>query len=167
MNWAANSPDTNWIATTYWKDRGTFIWDTRTQKRAHDFGANGGFVTFSPDGRHLLVGSAHLYTLWEIGTWRRIWDLSRGSAGELVGEAAFSNDGAMIALCPEVNLLQLVDAATGRKIAAFHSPVPKNVRHVAFSADGRTLAVSTFVKDIQLWDLRALRQELSEMKLDW
>ena len=167
MNWAAISPDTNWIATSYWKDRGTYIWDTSTRQRAHDFGANGGFVTFSPDSRHLLVGSAHLYVLWEIGTWRRIWELSRRSAGELTGEGAFSNDGSMIALCPEVNLLQLVEADTGRKIASLHSPVLKNLRHVAFSPDSQTLAVSTFDKDIQLWDLRALRQELAQMKLDW
>jgi WD40 repeat protein len=167
INSAAISPDTNWIATSYWKDRGTYIWDTRTRKRAHSFGAEGGFVTFSPDSRHLLVGSAHRYTLWEIETWRRIWELPRRSAGELVARGAFSPDGRMIALCPEVNLLQLVEADTGREIASLYSPIPKNLSYVAFSPDGETLAVSTFDKDIQLWDLRALRQELAKLNLDW
>jgi WD40 repeat protein/predicted Ser/Thr protein kinase len=167
INSAAISPDTNWIATSYWKDRGTHIWDTRTRQRAYGFGASGGFVTFSPDSRRLLVGSARGYTSWEIGTWRRVWELSRSTAGELPGSGAFSPDGRMIALCPEVNLLQLVEAETGRKIAAFQAPVPKNIEAVAFSPDGRILAAATFDTEIQLWNLRALRQELAKLNLDW
>ena len=124
-------------------------------------------MIFSPDSRHLLVGSAHRYTLWEIGMWRQVWELPRRSAGELVGEGAFSADGRIIVLCPEVNLLQLVQADTGRKIASLYSPMPKNLMHVAFSADSQTLAVSTLDKDIQLWDLRALRQELASLNLNW
>jgi WD40 repeat protein len=166
INSAAISPDTNWIATSYWKDRGTYVWDTRTRKRVQSLGAQGGFVTFSPDSRRLL-GSAHRYTLWEIETWRPVWERSRRSAGELIGRGTFTSDGRMIALCPEVNLLQLVETETGRKIASLYSPMPKNLAHVAFSPDSQTLAVSTFDKDIQLWDLRALRQELARLNLDW
>jgi WD40 repeat protein len=167
INSATISPDTNWIATTYWKGGGTYIWDTRTRQRAHSFGVEGGFVTFSPDSHRLLVGSAHGYTLWEIGTWRRVWELPRRSAGELVGRGAFSPDGKMIALCPEVNLLQLVESETGRKIASLDAPIPKNIAHVAFSPDGITLGASTFDSEIQLWNMRALRQELARLNLDW
>ncbi len=167
VNSAAASPDTNWIATTYWKGGGTFIWDTRTRQRVHNFGAEGGFVTFSPDSRYLLVGSAHRYALWEVGTWRQTWDVPRRSAGELVGPGAFSPDGKMIALCPEVNLLQLVETDTGRKIASLDAPVPKNIGPLAFSPDGGTLAASTFGSEIQLWDLRAIHLELARLNLDW
>jgi len=167
INSATISPDTNWIATTYWKGGGTYIWDTRTRQRGHSFGTEGGFVKFSPDNRRLLVGSAHRYTLWEIGTWRRVWELPRRSAGELVGPGAFSPDGKMIALCPEVNLLQLIETESGRKIASLDAPVPKNIGPLAFSPDGGTLAASTFGSEIQLWDLRALRQELTRLNLDW
>src|SRR5439155_1650451 len=167
INSAAISPDTNWIATSYWKDRGTYVWDTRTRKRVQSLGAQGGFVTFSPDSRWLLVGSGHHYNLWQTGTWRRIWELSRSSAGELVGGGAFSPDGRLLALCPEVNLLQLVAVETGQKIASFHAPLSKNTSAVAFSPDGSTLAVSTFDNEIQLWDLRALREQLASLKLDW
>jgi len=164
---AAVSQDTNWIATSYWKGGGTYIWDTRTRQRAHSFGADGGFVTFGPDSRRLLIGSAHGYTLWELGTWRRVWELPRRSAGELVGRGAFSPDGRMIALCPDVNLLQLVETETGKKLASLDAPLPKNISHVAFSPDGGTLAASTFGSEIQLWDLRALHQELARLNLDW
>jgi WD40 repeat protein len=73
----------------------------------------------------------------------------------------------MIALCPGVDLLQLVESETGRKIASLDAPVPKNIDHVAFSPDGSTLAASTFDSEIQLWDLRALHQELARLNLDW
>jgi WD40 repeat protein len=105
--------------------------------------------------------------MWEIGTWRQVWELSRRSAGELIGPAAFSPDGRMIALCPAVNLLQLVETQTGRKIASLDAPIPKNIGPMAFSPDSATLAASTFDSEIQLWDLRALRQELARLNLDW
>lgn len=167
VNSAAISPNTNWMATSLWKDGGTFVWDTRTRQRVHGFGASGGFVTFSPDSRQLLVGSAHHYTLWEIGTWRQVWELSRRSAGELVGMGAFSPDGRMIALCAEADSLQLIETETGRKIASLDAPLPKNIGAVAFSPDGGTLAAATFGSEIQLWDLRALHQELARLNLDW
>jgi WD40 repeat protein/predicted Ser/Thr protein kinase len=167
INSAAISPDTNWIATSYWKDRGTAVWDTRTRKRIRSLGAQGGFVTFSADSRWLLVGSSHGYALWETGTWRRVWELSRSSPGELVGGGAFSPDRPLLAICPEVDLLQLVEVETGRKIASLYSPMRKNIGQVTFNSDGSILAASTFGNEIQLWDLRALRQELATLKLDW
>ena len=167
INSAAISPDTNWIATSYWKGRGTSAWDTRSRQRISSLGAQGGFVAFSPDSRRLLVGSAHAFALWETGTWRRLWEISRRSPGELVGVGAFSPDGRMVALCPELNLLQLVEAETGRKIASLHAPTSKNTAHVAFSPDGATLGVSTFENEIQLWNLPETRRQLATFGLEW
>jgi len=73
INSTSISPNTNWIATSYWKDRGTSVWDTRTRQRIRSLGPAGGFVSFSPDNRWLLVGSVGAYTLWETGrilNWR-------------------------------------------------------------------------------------------------
>ncbi len=167
MNSAAISADTNWIATSYWKNGRTSVWDTRTRERVRDLGPQGGFVAFSPDNRWLLVGSAQAYRLWEIGSWRQVWEVARRSPGELVGRGAFSPDGRMVALCPEVNLLQLVEVETGQKLASLSAPVPKNTGSVAFSSDGAMLAASTFDNEIQLWNLPETRQQLAGLGLDW
>jgi len=84
-----------------------------------------------------------------------------------VGGGAFSPDGRMIALCPEVNLLQLVETETGRKIASLDSPTAKNIGQMAFSPNGSILALATFDNEIRLWDLRALRKQLAELNLNW
>jgi signal transduction histidine kinase len=73
----------------------------------------------------------------------------------------------MIALCPEVNQLELVETMTGHKLADLTAPVPKNIGWVAFSTDGATLAASTFDREMQLWDLPRMRQELASLGLDW
>jgi signal transduction histidine kinase len=164
---AAVSPDTNWVATSYWKGNGTFAWDTRTRRMVHNLGPAGGFVAFSPDNRWLLVGSAHEYSLWETKNWRLVREFERRSAGELVGRGAFSPDSRLMAICPEVNQTQLIETESGRRLAALNAPTPKNIGWVAFSPDGQTLAASTFDNQIQLWDLRATRQQLAALNLDW
>jgi signal transduction histidine kinase len=167
VNCAVLSPNTNWLATSYWRDGRTLVWDTSTSQLPRRIGSVGGFVAFSPDNRWLLVGSAHGYSLWQSGSWQRLWEIPRRSAGELVGRAAFSPDAQLIALCPEVNQVQLVQAATGRPLVSLPAPVPKNIGWLAFSPDGATLAASTFDRELQLWDLPQLHQELAVMGLDW
>ena len=164
---AAISPDTNWVATSYWKGNGTFVWDTRNRRMVHNLGPAGGFVAFSPDNRWLLVGSAHQYSLWETKEWRLVREFERHSAGELFGRGAFSPDSRLMAFCPEVNQTQLIETESGRRLATLNAPAPKNIGWVAFSPDGQTIAASTFDNQIQLWDLRATRQQLAALNLDW
>jgi signal transduction histidine kinase len=167
MTCAAINPDRRWVATTCWKNRGTFVWETATGATAHELGAAGGFVSFSPNGRWLLVGAAHAYALWDTRTWQRLWERERHTAGELVGTGCFSPDASMIALCPDVNQLQLIQTGSGRILANLNAPIPKNIGRVGFSPDGTTVAASTFDNRLQLWNLAALRRELGLLGLDW
>ena len=167
MSCAAISPDRKWVATTFWKNGGTFVWETATGVRAHPLGTAGGFVSFSSNGHWLLVGAAHTYTLWDTRTWRQQWHCDRQTAGELVGTGAFSPDASLIAICPEVNQVQLVETDSGRVVAMLNAPLQRNIRWVGFSSDGATLAASTFDNRLQLWNLPALRKELGLLGLPW
>jgi signal transduction histidine kinase len=167
LNGAAITPDTNWIATTIWKGGGTAIWDTRTQQKVHDLGRNGGYVTFSPDNRWLLVGSAHKYSVWDTTNWRVSFEFNRETTGELVGTGAFSPDSKLLAICPEVNVMQLIRMPEGRVLANLSAPNLKNIGRVAFNQDGTILAGSTFDRRLQLWNLPALQRELAALNLDW
>jgi signal transduction histidine kinase len=167
LNCAAISPDTNWIATTYWKGGGTAVWDIRTQQRVRDLGRNGGYVAFSPDNRWLLVGSAHKYEIWDTGHWRVAFEFDRETTGELVGTGAFSPDGKLLAICPEVNVIQLIRLPEGRVLANLNSPNVKNIGRVSFNRDGSILAASTFDSRLQLWNLPAIQKELAALNLDW
>ena len=167
LSCAAISTDTNWIATTYWKKGGTAIWDTRTGQKIHDLGRNGGYVEFSPDNRWLLVGSAHKYTVWDTSNWRLALEFDRETSGELVGPGAFSPDGRLLAICPEVNIVQLIRLPEGRVLANLSAPNSKNIGRVAFNPDGAILACSTFDCRLQLWNLPALQNELAALNLDW
>jgi signal transduction histidine kinase len=167
LNCAAISADTSWIATTYWKGGGTAIWDTRTEQKIHDLGRNGGYVAFSPDNRWLLVGSAHKYSVWDTSNWRVSFEFNRETTGELVGTGAFSPDSKLLAICPEVNVMQLIRVPEGHVLANLSAPNLKNIGRVAFNQDGTVLAGSTFDGRLQLWNFPALKKELAALNLDW
>ena len=46
-------------------------------------------------------------------------------------------------------------------------PLPNNVLPLALSPDGRQLAVSVESRHVQIWDIPALREELTSLGLNW
>jgi len=164
---AAVSANTNWVATTYWKGGDSSIWDTRTGKRVQELGRNGGYVAFSPDDRWLLIGSAHHYAVWDTASWQSRFEFNRETTGQLVGTGAFSPDSKLLAICPQVNQVQLIGLPSGKVLATLNSPLPRNIGTLAFSPDGATLAAATFDTQLQVWNLPEIRKELAELGLNW
>ena len=56
---------------------------------------------------------------------------------------------------------------TGREYATFEMPEAQVIITLAFSPDGGLLAVAGQTQVIHVWNLRRIRQELAELKLDW
>ena len=63
--------------------------------------------------------------------------------------------------------IQLLETSTERPLATLEAPGSSGGARFQFSPDGTHLAATMRNLQVQLWDLRLLRQELAQMSLDW
>jgi serine/threonine protein kinase/WD40 repeat protein len=160
----AVSPDGRWVAAfSHSSDEGFGIkvWDSRTGRLVkalpHPWGVVG---EFSPDGRWLLTTSGGC-RLWRTGTWEE-----GPTLGGLRG--CFAPDGRSLAVEGGGGSIRLVEADSGAEVAHLEGPVHTHVIPLCFSPSGTQLvAVNPETETLVIWDLRALRQELQRLGLDW
>src|SRR5262249_1817629 len=88
----------------------------------------------------------------------------RGGGG-MLGHVIFSPDGKLLAAVEGIRQVKVWDAASGRELADFEIPRPRNpgptsaVSSLAFDAAGRCLvAVRLANMDVELWDAATGRQ---------
>src|SRR5262249_60064620 len=60
---------------------------------------------------------------------------------------------------------RLVEVGTGRVLAALEPPEPAPILGLAFSPDGRHLAVAQSDQRVHIWDLATIRRELDVLGL--
>ncbi len=156
----AVSPDGRWVVTGTHNKTGVRIWEAQTGKLAKELNADGGSgVGFSPDGKWLATTAGGL-RLWAAGSW------SKGP--QIGGEVfAFSPDGTLLAVGTKHGTVQLVDPETGRQYARLESPNQSVVWTLTFGRDGTQLVTTETDRSLHVWDLRAIRQQLAKMGLDW
>ncbi|HEX7380147.1 MAG TPA: serine/threonine-protein kinase [Pirellulales bacterium] len=156
------SPDGRWVATgSHWGTK-VKIWDVDRAALAHELPIeDGSGVDFSPDGKWLATTGGG-GRVWSVGTWRP------GPSLGGVGDVAFSPDSRMLAARTGYAGIRLIDPATGVEFARLEDPEQDVARSLCFSRDGAQLAsVDWNPPSIHVWDLRALREELSALRLDW
>jgi WD40 repeat protein len=175
---AVLSNDGRWGAATVITDlspQGTFpgwgpktivhVWDCRTRKLVATFPAPRKlFIRFSPDSRWFVACADGDARVWQTGTWQLAYQTDRGLDG---GELAFSDDGKTAALPVSTNLVRLLDTATWQELVLLESPHSRRPNGVAFGPGAAMLAVASVDDVVQLWDLRAVRERLAAMGLDW
>ena len=162
------SPDGHWVATGTWRGNGVKVWDVRRGALAREINVEGSAdVLFSPDGRSLVTASGDEYAIWDLSSWTRRLQLPRSQATSLPGHVAFNPVGGVLAIARTRNLVQLVDAESGRELATLETPEPKNVSALGFSPDGRLLAVALDAIGIQVWDLATIGRGLESLGLHW
>jgi serine/threonine protein kinase/WD40 repeat protein len=159
VRWLAVSPDGRWVAT-YTPDGGSQLWDARSWSVVRKFDWA---IQFSPEGRWLCAKDSQLgYRLWESGTWKP------GPAMPSGDSYAFSSDSTMLAVEIRRGII-LLNTATGRELATLDGPTQDTASSIAFSPDDSRL-IATGNGDppsVHVWDLRLIRRELTETKLDW
>jgi len=93
--------------------------------------------------------------------WREVRRIEGGFCG-------FSPDRRLAVLLNSGKVVCLVEIETGRSLARLESPDQYAVGDAAFSHDGSRLVVTTNEPPCaHVWDLRAIRKQLSEIGLDW
>jgi serine/threonine protein kinase/WD40 repeat protein len=163
VNRIALSPDGQWVATASWHNPLVKIWDARSGDLVRTITEpTRTLATFSPDGRWLATSSSE-YQLWEVAAWQ---PKSPPKAGDGNTFTAFSPDGRMMARADR-HKIQLLETITEKPLATLEAPGTIVLQNCQFSPDGSQLAVVQFDQQVQLWDLRLIRQELAEMHLDW
>jgi len=159
------SPDGRWVATATWKGQDVKVWEVATGRLAWQLPCDSAYVRFSPDGRWLAVAKFGLECrLWQVGSWHP-GPVIQVSRAFLV--MAFSRDGRLFAI-DDAGRVRLVDPESGREVATLDAGTGSSANFfcLAFSPDGTKLAAG---RDhiIHLWDLRAIREQLAPLGLDW
>lgn len=168
--WAI-SPDGRWAVSGNYKAPGFCVWNLQDETpegvplEAPQVSA--GQISFSPDGACLVACANDRFLVYETGTWKRLDEIPRQSTVE--GACAFSDDGRFLAVTANTREVELREAATRKLLARLDSDVDTiNVLTMQFAPDNSAnLCLACGPSGVRLWDLEAVHQVLSRMRLGW
>jgi RNA polymerase sigma factor (sigma-70 family) len=157
------TPDGKTLASTG-TDRAVVLWDPATGKELHRFTVDGkgeppNEVIFSPDGRLVaVVVRGQALRMWEVATGKRrelVPPPTGAGAGldgsTIIESVAFSPDSRLVVTGGRDNTARLWDVTTGNHLRVFPGHAGW-ILSVAFSRDGRTLAVGHW-RGVRLWEV--------------
>jgi len=168
----AYSPDGKRIATASW-DKSVIVWDVAKGKQIFRLNGHTGFVygiAYSPDGKRIATTSRDkTVRVWDVDL--RVATLVTDVDIPAVRNVVFSPDGKWIASPSDKTTVKLWNVATGAEAMASLGGHTNRVISVAFSPDGRHLAVGcgggdfnyTQEGEVKIWDV-ATRSELRTLK---
>jgi WD40 repeat protein len=163
----ALSPDGRWAATGSSRDRRVRVWDALAGGQLLEVSAGASpRAAFSADGKWLAT-FGDTFELREAGSWKSAPPLLFPEGRPLLGAAAFSPDGRVLAVVRDQYAVQLFNLATFRSLGILAAPEDRAMNVLEFSPDGSRLGAGCISGRLRVWDLRRIRQRLAEYGLDW
>ncbi len=165
---AALSPDGKWVAAWEQEGGGAHVWEMNGADRGRKFVPGASGVAFSPDGQWFVTGAPLEYLFWDMKTWQPRHRIPRPINAGVHAPAVFSPDSRTVALRFTERTFALFTVADGEHLATFESPADARLGACVFNARGDLLAAPDADSGgVVIWDLRAIRQRLAPMGLDW
>jgi RNA polymerase sigma factor (sigma-70 family) len=138
------APDGKTLAATSFEKRAILVYDAASGKLLRSLEGGGHYTKISPDSTLLAAWYGTSILVWRLGTGEQIGGIEDAHLGT-VEEAAFSPKGNTIATVGGDGTLRTWDSTDGRQRLVI--PVGDWPRALAYSADGRWLAVSPIGED--------------------
>jgi len=152
------------LATASWQAEAVSVLKARTGSLVANVHQASSYAVFSPNDIGLLVGGERELILWEANGWQPQWRLAHSD----FTVATFAPGGTLVAVREAKSQVHLLDPGSGKLLAILEAPGGDHVQDLAFSPNNRHLAqVQSSVRELILWDLKLIRMQLAEMKLDW
>jgi WD40 repeat protein len=145
----AVSPDGLRLASSI-NDQTLKVWDTRTGKEIHSFNERGREVSFTPDGKKLLLwGGGNVVKVLDAETGMQLL-LLKGHT-QWTNSACVSSDGTRIVTSSRDGTAKLWDAETGLEVLSLKGS-ERELNGVCLSPDGRCVYGLTHEGQLRLWE---------------
>jgi WD40 repeat protein len=170
----AFSPDGSRLASAS-RDGTVKVWDATASQEARALPAE----ILSPDGKQLAGTVGNEVKVWDVQTGRETLTLKGHTSW--VQSVAFSPDGRHLVSAAADRTLKLWDAQTGQELRTFkglagpvanRNSIPRGIRLVAFSPDGRRVAYghsvgvgtgpkTAWTSEVKVWDAQSGRETVT------
>ncbi len=156
--YAAFSPDGKTLATSEYRGGvRLFAFDGNSLRLKHSKSHDGGemvpHVTFSPNGKSVITsGWDRTARSWNVDSGKLEWKIKTPPYARCFEASAFSPDGDVLYLVTRDETIQARDAKTRKLIRARR--FNDEVRGLAISRDGKTLATAGHGGQIKLWSAK-------------
>jgi serine/threonine protein kinase/WD40 repeat protein len=166
------SPDGRFLACNAWHHPGIKVWDAKTGKLLKELPADDGhsdtaaFVYFSPDSRQLAISTRDEFSFYDTTTWQCVRRIAQEPGNDFPGFTAFSHDGKLFAGVHTRKMVRLYDTETGKVLADLKAP-GNGITGLSFNPAVTQLLQVESRQAVRAWDLKAIREQLAEMRLDW
>ena len=168
LDYVRISPDNRWVVSTTWVGFGVRVWDRHSRKLVADISrsTSRSAAEFSPDGKFLAVVATDHITVFEMGTWNKVYSLERPNNAGWPGKISFSKDGRLMIVNDKRFSKQLIETATGRTVSVFDLGITESCGASELSQNGRWFGVAE-TNNVQIWDMAAIQQRLAKLRLDF